>query len=190
MQRQEVEAIMLLAGIHVYGITRIENMYWPSHANYDDMRNDYPWWTVKVREGDITIGWRKKVISINWENTTRRGVVTKDDVTKDTGMVHAWGVAKAVEYLRDWNQLPVVDVTDPTIAEYAIETRNEMAAAVKKLFAPSTEREWLLNAIEHPDHGIKKNMVIVHKGGDYTATFTDGLLTVTLRTLPKPQNAE
>jgi len=190
MQRQEVEAILLLAGIRVHGISRIENMYWPSHPNYNDMRDEFPWWTVKVREGEITIGWRKKVISIDWTNTTRRGLVTKDDVTKDTTMVHAWSVSKAVEYLRNWHELPVVDATDPTIAEYVVETRNEMVAAVKKLFAPSIERTCLLDVVESPHAGIKTDMVIRHEGDDYTAHFTYGLLAMTLRTLPKPQNAE
>ena len=63
--------------------------------------SDYsePWFLVKTEYGYIEIGWRKRVISINWEETPLRKVITKDDVTKDEYAVHAWSVPKAIEYL-------------------------------------------------------------------------------------------
>lgn len=63
-------------------------------------RHDRPAWLVKTRYGLMEIGWRKRVIQIDWRDTNLRRVVTADDVTKTDTCVHAWSVEKAVEYLR------------------------------------------------------------------------------------------
>jgi hypothetical protein len=60
----------------------------------------HPWWLVKTPFGLVEIGWRKRVININWEETPVRAVVTKDDVTSSETFVHAWGEEKALEYLK------------------------------------------------------------------------------------------
>jgi hypothetical protein len=74
----------------------------------DEIPNEYcrcdkcmPWSLLRTAVGDIRIGWRKQVISINWEDT---GVALPDlfkeeDVTKNAFLVHAWSEAKAVRYL-------------------------------------------------------------------------------------------
>lgn len=54
---------------------------------------------MKTPKGLIQIGWRKRVISIDWSDTGIRRVVTEDDVTKDDTMVHAYSYAKALAYL-------------------------------------------------------------------------------------------
>lgn len=67
--------------------------------------DDYRWrlerpsWLVKTEHGLIEIGWRKRVIQIEWSETPARLLVTQDDVTKHNSLVHAWSVAKAIEYL-------------------------------------------------------------------------------------------
>lgn len=99
MTEQQVRAIFLLAGIEVTGAYKTENGYWPSHPNYDEMRRKEPWWLVKTAAGLVHIGWRKRVISIDWSDTTIRQEITKDDVTKSETLVHAWTYAKAVEYM-------------------------------------------------------------------------------------------
>lgn len=114
MKYDEVKAIMLLAGLQFSGINKIPNGYWPSHHNYDEVREANPWWAVHIEgEGVITIGWRKKVIHIDWSQTSRRGEVTTDDVTKDDSLVHAWNMPDAVKYLRAFRELPIVDMTIP-----------------------------------------------------------------------------
>ncbi len=65
---------------------------------YDPERED-PWWLVKTKHGLIEIGWRKRVISIDWSETPIQKIITEDDVTKSETMVHAWSVNKAIEYL-------------------------------------------------------------------------------------------
>jgi hypothetical protein len=67
---------------------------------YDWEREDH-WWLVKVDQGYIKIGWRKRVINIDWSETPLRKIITPDDVTKSGDMVHAWSIAKAIEYLTE-----------------------------------------------------------------------------------------
>lgn len=68
--------------------------------SYDQDRED-PWWLIKTPRGMIQIGWRYRVINIDWSETPVRQIITQDDVTKSTTNVHAWSVAKAIEYLTE-----------------------------------------------------------------------------------------
>jgi len=71
-----------------------------------------PWFKVETEFGTITIGWRKRVINIDWssmEETLRKcGELPKqsiaslfngENVTKGATSIHAWGWKKAEEYL-------------------------------------------------------------------------------------------
>lgn len=82
-------------------IWELPNQYWP--PAYQELRAIYPWWLVKTKFGLITIGWRKRVISIDWKHTKLRMEVTKDDVTKGTYYVHVHD--KMFEYLRTLSNL-------------------------------------------------------------------------------------
>lgn len=95
MTEEHVRAIFLLAGISIVSLTKIPNQYWGD----DTMNEKSPWWNVETEYGIITIGWRKHVINIDWEKTNHILDVTKDNVTKNGYLVHAWGYNKAVEYL-------------------------------------------------------------------------------------------
>jgi hypothetical protein len=95
--RSEVESMLTLAGLKPGRMWELANGYWPLAPHYDDVRR--PWWLARTSIGLIEIGRRKRVISISWNATDVRAVVTEDDVTKEDTMVHAWSVAKAVEYL-------------------------------------------------------------------------------------------
>lgn len=99
MNEEQARALFVLAGIPVTRLHRLENKYWPDNAHYADVRRNSPWWLAVTPFGPIQIGWRKRVISINWEDTPARQVVTADDVTKGDDHVHAWSYAKALEYL-------------------------------------------------------------------------------------------
>lgn len=98
--KKKFEAIFELAGIDVSQWYAIKNRYWPEHHDYDKVRSD--WYLAKTKWGLVEIGWRKRVISIDWEDAPLREVITQDDVTKNEHMVHAWNYAKAVEYMTDW----------------------------------------------------------------------------------------
>lgn len=106
-----MKALFLLAGLDMESYYKLENNYWPDCEEYADIRRKSPWWLVKTKHGLIKLGWRKRVISIDWSDTDYRSGVsqfadgrlldelTKDDVTKDESMVHAYSNHKALQYL-------------------------------------------------------------------------------------------
>lgn len=100
MKAEEVKSLFTLAGIPVETMWELSNQYLPVCDDYLKLRAEHPWWLVKTPQGLIKIGWRKRVISINWEDTPLRMHVTADDVTKDMTAVHAWSVDDALKYLR------------------------------------------------------------------------------------------
>lgn len=97
MKREEAQALFLLAGFNAKAFHELPNGYWPDA--YVELRRENPWWLVMTDLGAIKIGWRKRVISISWSDTALRKEITSDDVTKDSALVHAWSVVKALEYL-------------------------------------------------------------------------------------------
>lgn len=62
-----------------------------------------PWFIVTTPIGHFTIGWRKRVIQIDWSETlclkTAEFLFPLDDVTKSDRMIHAWSYEKAAEYI-------------------------------------------------------------------------------------------
>lgn len=87
--KDKLLAIFKLSGIDV-------NQTWDIKNGYRGDKAD--WLLVHTPYGLMTIGWRKRVIEIEWEGT-HMGYIVKDDVTKDEYSCHAWGYAKAVEYM-------------------------------------------------------------------------------------------
>lgn len=101
--REEAVSIFKLAGFEVRERWELANGYWPDHPDYDEVRT--PWWLFLTEIGLVKIGWRKRVLHIDWEACEVRGVVTADEVTKADTYVHAYRVEKAVEYLRELRRL-------------------------------------------------------------------------------------
>jgi hypothetical protein len=62
-----------------------------------------PWFVVTTLRGRIKIGWRKRVIQIEWEGSaiteTAEELFPDEDVTKGGRYIHAWGLEKARQYL-------------------------------------------------------------------------------------------
>jgi hypothetical protein len=171
MKYDEVKALVTLAAIDHDGIHKTPNLYWPDHANYDDMREKYPWWVVHVKGGgNITIGWRKRVIFIDWSSTNRRGLITTDDVTKDDTLVHAWSIHKALEYLRAWNELPIVDVTAPGMKNYIVEGTDKILEALNMLGDNSIEMDLLKSMVKESKVGLT-NVMSIGRRGDAGHTF-------------------
>ena len=99
MTEETLRALLHLSEVPFKNYYKIANLYWPDGPEFDTIRREQPWWLVWTPSGTIQMGWRKRVISIDWSDTTARTIVTKDDVTKQDTYVHAWSYAKAVEYL-------------------------------------------------------------------------------------------
>jgi hypothetical protein len=104
MKEEFVKAIFLLAGIDVEKIYRIENKY--------DRDPERPWWLVKTKWGLIEIGWRKRVINIDWSDTPlriKKDVIreyefhmlslTPDQTDQGDTYIHAWNYGDAINYL-------------------------------------------------------------------------------------------
>lgn len=104
--REEAESILTLAGLRPDRMWELANNYWPDTPSYDSVRR--PWWLCKTYIGLIRIGWRKRVLSIDWEDTGIKAIVTDDDVTKEETMVHAWSQEKAVEYMKHLREASMV----------------------------------------------------------------------------------
>jgi hypothetical protein len=81
-----------------YSIHAIKNEY--GSANYNGS-----WFIIKTENGDIKIGWRKRVILIEWLDSYKIFSFNgkDEDVTKyfsgKQRYIHAWSVEKAIEYL-------------------------------------------------------------------------------------------
>ncbi len=101
MNEAQMRAIFLLSGIEIGSVFELANDYWPDKPDYAELRRESPWWLVRTASGLVKIGWRKRVIEIDWSDTALRLEVTPDDVTKDGSMVHAYSYAKAVEYMTE-----------------------------------------------------------------------------------------
>ena len=99
MTRQEVESVFTIAGLKPIKMWEMMNQYWPRSKEYYQYFFDSPWWLVKTEIGLIEIGCRKRVINIDWEDTSIRRIVTSDETTKGDTFVHAWSLIKAAEYL-------------------------------------------------------------------------------------------
>jgi len=106
MREDQVKSMFLLAGFDVKKTTQIENEYWPKA--YVELIKSSPWWLMDTQYGTIKIGWRKRVIAIDWQETgyvsEQNGEHTYDSITDDAVTrgpcdVHAYSVPKAVEYL-------------------------------------------------------------------------------------------
>ncbi len=94
------KTLLSLAGFTVTESFKLTNQYWPACDRYREDIQDSPWWAFKTQHGVIVIGWRKRVIEIDWRFTAYRGKVTSDNVTQvDGSLAHAWSPIKAIEYL-------------------------------------------------------------------------------------------
>lgn len=69
-----------------------------------DIKNGYgtgdvDWLLVKTDFGLVSIGWRKRVIEIDWSDIGFAFEID-EDVTKGSHFCHAWGYPKAVEAIK------------------------------------------------------------------------------------------
>lgn len=93
-QRERFEVVFIKAGFGPVTLEAIPNQYCPCAVCA-------PWYRVTTPIGVLTIGWRKRVINIDWTGWGQNllGLFDGEDVTKDVSSIHAGGWDKAVDYL-------------------------------------------------------------------------------------------
>jgi hypothetical protein len=97
--RREIEDIYRAAGTPAIYMEEIPNGYCSEPCCLNK-----PWFRVTSSIGHVDIGWRKRVISIDWKDTqvkaSGKELFPDEDVTRDATGIHAWGAEKAAEYLQ------------------------------------------------------------------------------------------
>lgn len=84
----------------------------PSPIYVEEIPNGYcsdyccrhlPWFVVTTTRGRVVIGWRKRVISIDWsecpDTAHAKHLFPEENVTMGARGIHAWSYEKAKEYL-------------------------------------------------------------------------------------------
>ena len=102
----QLKAIFLLAGIEIKSFHQLPNGYCG-----DNCCRHRPWMLAETKYGLIKIGWRKRVINIDWTGAKDpvhgKDVLEKGDesVTNWETGVHAWGYSKAIDCLSKFAQI-------------------------------------------------------------------------------------
>lgn len=90
--------ILALFGNQLIYVNEIPNGYCSEYCC-----KHLPWFIVTTNKGRIKIGWRKRVIHIEWTDTiiedNAETLFSEEDVTKYGKVIHAWGYEKAKEYI-------------------------------------------------------------------------------------------
>jgi hypothetical protein len=99
---EKMLALFSLANIKIHSVWRLPNYYF---ENCEDevgkhIAKTSPHWLVKTDKGLIRLGWRKRVLEIDWTDTKIEKIVTEDEVTKNEHLVHAYTIPDAVKYLQ------------------------------------------------------------------------------------------
>lgn len=78
-------------------------IYMTPIANGYGERPLFPWFDVTTRRGVIEIGWRRRVISIDWSKSDIKSKAAElfplEKVTIQDRSIHAWSYEKAREYI-------------------------------------------------------------------------------------------
>lgn len=98
--QEKFKTIFEKAGFKNFEIDVIPNEYYSSPSRA-------PWFLVKTEFGRIKIGWRKRVINIDWTDLLDKTVgfgflehiFRGEDTTQCFNYIHAWGWEKAEDYL-------------------------------------------------------------------------------------------
>lgn len=86
------------------------------HNEYENQPpgSDSPWLLVTTRLGHFKVGWRKRVIILDWEQTevgySAQVLFDGENVTMEGKMIHCYGYAKLTDYLKRMRR-PVEGVT-------------------------------------------------------------------------------
>jgi len=95
---EERVALLSLFGYNAIYVEEIPNGY-----SDDEYFRLFPWFIVTTKIGKIKIGWRKRVINIDWSESDvvfeAEDIFPTEDTTKGERYIHAWGYEKAKQYI-------------------------------------------------------------------------------------------
>lgn len=99
-----INAFIRMVGEKVISLKRLPNGYCGDDSKSCTICAERPWWEIEfVNVGPIVIGWRKRVINIDWSKTGRKldpDKITESDTTKEPTYIHAWSYGDAINYTR------------------------------------------------------------------------------------------
>ncbi len=99
-----VELIELFksAGFDTIHVETIGNEYCSKSCCYK-----FPWIIATTPKGRIKLGWRKRVMNLDWSDSDLEidgeKLFKGEDTTIGTSYIHCWSEEKAVEYLKKLN---------------------------------------------------------------------------------------
>jgi len=70
-----------------------------------------PWIIVTTNKGRIKLGWRKRVMNLDWSDSDLKidgeELFKDENTTTGKSYIHCWGKEKAIEYLKKLNSVEV-----------------------------------------------------------------------------------
>lgn len=102
MKEIEARSLFNLAGIDVLAVEPLIDGYnfRPDDPRFFETTPRQVWWFVKTCAGWIKIGWRKRVINIDWTDTPVRVLLNNEQTTMSECLIHAWSTEDALRYLK------------------------------------------------------------------------------------------
>lgn len=95
---REARAMFASAGLVSIHVREIDNEYCGPKCCPHRV-----WLLVTTRVGVVKVGWRKRVLVVDWSASdvtkTAADLFADENTTKDGRMIHAWSYEKATEYL-------------------------------------------------------------------------------------------
>ncbi len=98
----ELTELFKSAGFNTIHVKTIDNQYCKDACCYK-----YPWIIVATKKGSIKLGWRKRVMNLDWSESDIKAIGTElfkdENTTTGEHYIHCWGKDKAIEYLKKLN---------------------------------------------------------------------------------------
>jgi hypothetical protein len=98
----ELTGLFHLAGFDFIHVETIDSEYCSKSCCYK-----FPWIIVTTPKGRIKLGWRKRVMNLDWSDSDLgidgEKMFADQNVTKGKSYIHCWGKEKAIEYLKKLN---------------------------------------------------------------------------------------
>ena len=96
--KEEKDGVLSVFGDNAIYVEEIPNGY--SNDEYFKM---FPWFIITTKLGRIKIGWRKRVIEIDWSDSAivfeADDIFPTEDTTKIGKLIHAWDYEQAKRYI-------------------------------------------------------------------------------------------